>query len=155
MVSNVGLTGSPYGAGGLRPRGPKLQDLNGDGKIDFNDFAAGKRQHFLQKTGGSGQLSLAQVQADLVQKVQAGQLDAAKAQAMLSKLSQADLNQDGVIDTNEFEQSLKQKFAKLDKSGDGVIDDAERAAMRAHRHGGGQPPALAAGVQPGGFQLQA
>ena len=111
---------SPDQAGGARGAArPPQYDLNGDGKVTRQEFMAVRGLCFARYDGnGDGRLTRPEVQhlvpARLAERVE-------------TAFSRMDLDRDGEISRQEFDQESDRLFRMLDTNGDGVIAGMELA----------------------------
>lgn len=115
-------------------------DKNGDGKISEDEFEESAEAKFkMMDTNGDEKLSVAELSAarDSMGGKASDKLQATAAE----KVKMMDTNHDGVISEDEFEESSKMMFQKLDADHDGYVTKAEMKAghekMKAEGAGAG------------------
>ena len=145
--------------GGGRGGNPELRfsnfDLDGDGKLNFDEFVAGhesrkanraQRRFERADTNDDGYIQHEEAQA-MCDRRQGRRGNNPPPQDMFDEI---DVNGDGKLNFDEFEAGhenrranrAQRKFERADENGDGYIQHEEALAMRAQRKGrrGNNPP---------------
>jgi hypothetical protein len=108
-------------------------DANGDGKVSLQEMQARKVAKAMRfDSNGDGRLTKAEYSATMMKRYEAKGMDAARAQAKISKLfAKADLNGDGFLSADEIKQATARRFAKMDANGSGYIPATNTHRQRA------------------------
>ncbi|MEM8935268.1 MAG: hypothetical protein AAGC77_02540 [Pseudomonadota bacterium] len=108
----------------------KDADLNGDGVITAEEIAEHGAE-FVANADTDGDGAVSKDEARAYRK---------KMMEERREARNPDVNDDGVIDRDEFLDAAEARFDAMDDNGDGVIDEDERPKHRKHKGGRGGGP---------------